>query len=198
MTTTSAHELADREGRLGELPETPVRLVAVSDLHESSDNPRRIAPARLAQLMRSLAADPQMLDARPVIALPDGTIVAGNMRFRAAVELGWSSIPCVTVDLDAERARVWMLRDNQSYGDWELPSLSALLLDMQANDVDLDLAGFDERELKRLLDTLEADTSAQLAAMTYSILIDCADERSQVELAARLEGEGLTVKLLMA
>src|SRR4051812_43359732 len=148
--------------------------------------------------MRSLDDDPRMLDARPVIALPDGTIVAGNMRYRAAVELGWTSIACVTVDLDAERARVWMLRDNQSYGDWELPSLSTLLLDMQANDVDLDLAGFDANELKRLLDTLDADTTAQLPAMTYSILIDCAGEREQVELAARLEAEGLSVKLLMA
>jgi hypothetical protein len=34
--------------------------------------------------------------------------------------------------------------------------------------------------------------------MTYSILIDCASERAQVELATRLEAEGLTVKLLMA
>jgi ParB-like chromosome segregation protein Spo0J len=175
-----------------------VRHVAVDELHESSENPRRISPARLAQLSRSLAADPQMLDARPIIALPDGTIVAGNMRHRAAVELGWSSVPCITVDLDRERARVWMLRDNQSYGDWELPSLSELLVELQQDDVDLDLLGFDERELKRLLDTLEADASPQLAQMTYSILIDCESESAQVELATRLEAEGLTVKLLMA
>jgi ParB-like chromosome segregation protein Spo0J len=198
VTAAQASELPAREGRLGELAQLPARHVAVDELHESSENPRRIVPARFAQLMRSLDADPQMLDARPIIALPDGTIVAGNMRHRAAVELGWSSVPCITVDLDRERARVWMLRDNQSYGDWELPSLSELLVELQQDDVDLDLLGFDERELKRLLDTLEADASPQLAQMTYSILIDCESESAQVELATRLEAEGLTVKLLMA
>jgi ParB-like chromosome segregation protein Spo0J len=133
-----------------------------------------------------------------VIALPDGTIVAGNMRYRAAVELGWTEIPCATVDLDPERARLWMLRDNQGYGEWVDQALGTLLAELAAADVDLALTGFDDRELQRLLDDLDGDTSEQLPAMTYSILIDCAGEREQVELAARLEDEGLTVKLLMA
>jgi ParB-like chromosome segregation protein Spo0J len=175
-----------------------VQQLAIEQLHESGDNPRRIAPARFEQLKRSLDADPQMLHARPIVALPNGTIVAGNMRFRAAVDLGWQTIPTVVVDLDPERARLWMLRDNQSYGEWEPSSLQSLLAQLDADDVNLDLTGFGANELQRLLDTLDRDVSAQLPAMTYSILIDCDSERAQSELAARLEAEGLTVKLLMA
>ena len=197
MTQASVHELSEREDRSWRVPDVTVRHVAIDALRASPENPRRIAPARLAQLKRSLEADPMMLSARPVIALPDGTIVAGNMRWRAAVELGWSEIPAVYVDLDPDRARLWMLRDNQPYGDWDPQPLTALLAQMQAS-VDLDLAGFDDRELHRLLDDLDHDASAQLPAMTYSILIDCAGEREQVELAKRLEADGLSVKLLMA
>lgn len=178
--------------------ELQAKLVAIDELQPSSENPRKIAPKRLEQLKRSLENDPLMLHVRPIVALRDGTIVAGNMRWLAARELGWQEIPCVLVDIDAERARVWMLRDNQSYGEWVDSSLSLLLAQMSDDDVDLDLAGFDENELRRLLNDDEHDVTPQLPSMTYSILIDCASEHEQIDLAARLEREGLSVKLLMA
>jgi len=175
-----------------------VQLVALEWLHPSSENPRRISASRLAQLQRSLVDDPLMLYARPVIALPDGTIIAGEMRWRAATALGLVEMPAVVVDLDRDRARVWMLRDNQSYGEWDVPTLSDLLRELASTSVDLDLTGFGDRELQRLLDELEPSTEAQLDAMTYSLLIDCSSESEQVALATRLESEGLVVKLLMA
>jgi hypothetical protein len=69
-------------------------------------NPRTIAAERLEQLKQALAADREMLHARPLLALPDGTVIAGNQRLRAARELGWATIPVVTVELDPERAAV--------------------------------------------------------------------------------------------
>jgi ParB-like chromosome segregation protein Spo0J len=45
-------------------------------------------------------------------------VICGNQRLRAAKALGWDSIPCIFVDLDERRAREWMLRDNNSYGEW--------------------------------------------------------------------------------
>ena len=76
-----------------ELPVHEIADLPVSSLREHEGNPRRITRDRLEQLKRNLAADPGMLRARPVIALPDGRVVAGNMRLRAAVELGWETIP---------------------------------------------------------------------------------------------------------
>jgi ParB-like chromosome segregation protein Spo0J len=104
---------------------TPVtRARALSELHVSPDNPRTISGSRLDALKADLRHDPEMLWARPVIALPDGTVVVGNMRLRAAQELGLGEVPTFTVDLDPVRAREWMLRDNASYGDW-VPGLLA-------------------------------------------------------------------------
>jgi ParB-like chromosome segregation protein Spo0J len=71
----------------------------------------------MEQLERSLEADREMLRARPLIALPDGTVVCGNQRLRAAIALGWDSIPTLYMDLDEQRTREWMLRDNNSFGD---------------------------------------------------------------------------------
>src|SRR5207248_7250183 len=105
---------------------------------------------------RALADDPEMLRARPLLALPDGTVIAGNQRLRAARELGWQTIPVITVELEPGRARLWALRDNNPYGEWDEPALAELLAELGEGGVDLALSGFGERELDRLLAELPA------------------------------------------
>jgi hypothetical protein len=141
-----------------------VKQVPLASLHANKANPRKITDERLESLKRALTADPEMLHARPLIALPDGRVIAGNMRLRAATELGWKTIPTVTVDLDERRAQEWLLRDNQEYGEWDEPSLAMLLEDLAAGGADLDLTGFDDREVERLLDSLQASNGAEPAA----------------------------------
>src|SRR5581483_4310330 len=102
----------------------------MSRLRPWPENPRAIAPARLEDLKRALTADRDMLWARPLIALSDGTVVCGNQRLLAAQELGWETIPTITVDLDHDRARLWALRDNNSYGEWNEEALSELLAEL--------------------------------------------------------------------
>ncbi len=98
-----------------------------------------------------------MLWARPLIALPDGTVICGNQRLLAARELGWQTIPTITVDLDRDRARLWALRDNNQYGEWDEQALAELLGELAADGVDLALTGFQSRDLDRLLAGLDAD-----------------------------------------
>ena len=42
---------------------------------------------------------------QPVVVRPDGTLIAGERRLRAAQLLGWTEIPVTVVDLDDDRAR---------------------------------------------------------------------------------------------
>lgn len=120
-------------------------------LYEASHNPRTIDPARFEKLKRSLESDPEMLRARPVIALPSGEVVAGNMRLRAVRELGWATVPTVYADLNDQRAREWMLRDNNEFGIWADDDLGALLAGLSEAGTDLGLLGFEDGELERLL-----------------------------------------------
>lgn len=121
-------------------------------LHENPTNPRTITTERLNALAQAIDADRMMLLARPVIAQADGTILAGNMRHRAAQQLGWDSIPTIYVDLDDQRAREWLLRDNNAYGEWDDTALADLLRGLQADGADLALTGFDPSTLAGLLE----------------------------------------------
>ena len=91
-----------------------------------------------------------MLWARPLVALSDGRVICGNMRLRAARELGWGAIPTLVVELDEARARVWVVRDNNAYGEWDV-TLPEFLAGLAADGVELELTGFAPDELDRLL-----------------------------------------------
>lgn len=112
---SSAAAVADR--RIQGIQDVPL-----DQLRPHPENPRRISRDRLDQLKKLLTGDPAMLQARPLIALPDGTVIAGNQRLRAASEMGWASLPVVYADLDETTARLWMLRDNNAFGDWTEPT----------------------------------------------------------------------------
>jgi hypothetical protein len=57
-----------------------VEEVELERLRTWERNPRRIATERLESLKRSLVDDPEMLRARPLLALPDGRVFCGNQR----------------------------------------------------------------------------------------------------------------------
>lgn len=123
----------------------------IDRLKANPRNPRRISQARLEQLMKALEHDPEMLRARPLIALPDGTVIAGNQRLRAARELGWKKIPTVTVDLDERRQHEWTLRDNAGYGEDDDELVAELLRELAGMGGDVDLTGYASAQVEALL-----------------------------------------------
>jgi ParB-like chromosome segregation protein Spo0J len=87
----------------------------VTELHPSDRNPRTISAGRFENLKRSLREDPGFLDARPLLvnSYPgrENIVVAGNMRLRAARELGWTEVPALVVSIPPEIEAQWNLKD---------------------------------------------------------------------------------------
>jgi ParB-like chromosome segregation protein Spo0J len=132
----------------------------ITKLREHPENPRQITEQRLDDLCKSLKQAPEMLKARPIIALPDGRIIGGNQRYKAAVKLGWTTIPTVIVDLDDTQVRLWMLRDNAPYGDWLEADLAQILKELQDDEtIDATLSGFSADSIEDLVDAYKTDTA---------------------------------------
>src|SRR4051812_13036918 len=94
-------------------------LVPLDRLRPARWNPRSIKDERFQNLCRSISDDPGLLWRRPVLAQADGTIYAGNMRYRAAEHLGMTAIPAIVEDVPDRLARERALKDNQQWGEWE-------------------------------------------------------------------------------
>lgn len=129
-----------------------LRPFNVADLSESDDNPRWISTDKLDDLKYALATQPGMMEARPIIADEYGIVICGNMRLRAAKEMGWEAVPTFIhhFESDAEK-REWMLRDNQEYGDWVPDQLAAMVAEHVAQGADTRLLGFGEDEIMQLV-----------------------------------------------
>ena len=131
-----------------------VQPVPLAALQPAPWNPRTIKDERFQNLCRSLEADPGFLQLRPILATADGTIYCGNMRYRAAQHLGFETVPAIVEDVSDQVAKERALRDNAQWGEWLEEDLAVLLGELGAAGSDLDLLGFDDRDLQKLLDSL--------------------------------------------
>ena len=93
---------------------------------------------------------------QPIVIDKQGVIVVGHTRLLAAQQLGWIEAPVHVADnLTAAQIRQYRLFDNRSHEEtaWDLDILGLELKEMKGLDIDLELAGFDTRELNSLLRT---------------------------------------------
>lgn len=61
----------------------PYQMKTLDQLVLNEANPRSISDKKFQQLIDSLLIFPKMLELRPIVARADGTILGGNMRFKA-------------------------------------------------------------------------------------------------------------------
>ena len=126
-------------------------LVPLVSLRPAAWNPRTIRDERFQNLCRSIQADPDFLRLRPILAQSDGTIYAGNMRWRAAEHLGLPEVWATVEDVPDQLAKERALRDNAAWGENVDEQVGALLAELKDAGSDIDLLGFDSAEIDKLL-----------------------------------------------
>jgi len=94
--------------------------IEINKLKLNSNNPRLIKDFRFKKLVNSIKEFPQMLEKRPIVVDEDYIILGGNMRYRAAKELGIKKIDVIVVkDWTEEQKKEFTIKDNVGFGDWD-------------------------------------------------------------------------------
>jgi DNA modification methylase len=140
---------------LGEIERWPVER-----LLPYAANARTHPDDQVAQIAGSIAEFgfnvPCLVDDR-------GVLIAGHGRLLAARKLGLSEVPVIRLDhLTDAQARAFRIADNQIAvnAGWDDATLSAELARLKEDGVDLELLGFPESELDRLLAGLDGESGA--------------------------------------
>ncbi len=96
----------------------------------------------------------------PILIRPDRVIIAGHARWRAARELQLAEVPVIELSgLTEAQCRALAIADNQlaiSGAAWDEELLRLELTMLRAESFDLNLIGFDDEDLARLLAAQEA------------------------------------------
>lgn len=90
----------------------------------------------------------------PIIIDKNNVIIAGHTRLKAAEKLGMTEIPCIRADnLTDEQVKAFRIMDNKSieYADWDIDLLKEELTGLKDMNFDLELTGFNQRELNELI-----------------------------------------------
>jgi len=92
---------------------------------------------------------------QPIVVDPQGVIIIGHTRYKAAMKLGLEKVPVhVAKDLTAQQIQAYRIADNKTaeLSDWNYELLPIELTELQGMNYDVGLLGFDKDELARLLD----------------------------------------------
>lgn len=128
----------------------------VDRLIQSDGNPRTHSPEQVAQIAASIR---EFGFVNPILVGPDGGLIAGEGRLRAARTLGMREVPVIVLKhLSAVQRRALVIADNQLAlnAGWDEEMLREQLAALQDENYNLELLGLNDQELARLRAEQEA------------------------------------------
>jgi hypothetical protein len=156
-----------------------IELWPLDKLIPYARNPRTHSDAQVAQIAASITA---FGFNNPILVVTKAGIIAGHGRLLAARKLQLTEVPVIVLDhLTEAQKRAYILADNQLAlnAGWDDTLLAAELAALQKEDFDLDLIGFEDQELARLLAAQDAaegltdeDAIPELPETSISVLGD--------------------------
>lgn len=125
----------------------------VKDLIPYVNNPRQITEEQLKHLKDSI----KKFDYVEIVAVqPDNQIIAGHMRIKALMQLGWANkdieVRVPNRKLDDAEMQEYVIRSNKNTGEWDWDSLANAF-----NPHDLVSWGFDPDDLLEGIMTSDGD-----------------------------------------
>ena len=128
-----------------------IELWPVERLRPYERNARTHSPDQVKRIAASMV---QFGFNAPILVDGEDGIIAGHGRLAAAQQLGLSEVPVIVLRhlTDAQR-RAYILADNKlaELAGWDAELLAAEVAELEAEDFDLSVIGFTERELAELL-----------------------------------------------
>lgn len=123
-------------------------------------NPRVIKDDKFNKLVKSLKDFPEMLEKRPLVVFTDTdgkyVVLGGNMRLKAAKEIGMKELPIIIADdWNEEQKNQFLIKDNVGFGEWNWDELKIDWDAEQLTEWGLDIPDFKPQVLEAEEDNYE-------------------------------------------
>jgi hypothetical protein len=104
-------------------------IVPINKIKPNPKNPRTIKDERFEKLKKSIQDFPDMINKRPLVCFTDTdgkfVVLGGNMRLKAAKDLGLKELPIILADEWTEEQKAeFLIKDNVGFGEWDWNELN--------------------------------------------------------------------------
>ena len=164
----------------------------IQNVKLNPNNPRIIKDDKFKKLVQSIKDFPEMLNIRPIVVNKDMIILGGNMRYKAAKEIGLKEIPVTIADLTEDQQREFLIKDNTSGGEWDWEVLANEWNSEELEAWGLDVPSFGTDEV---LEKEQKDLSDELKE-TFEVIITCGNESEQEATFEDLTKKGFICRVL--
>ena len=120
--------------------------ISVNDLKPAAYNPRRISTVELKKIVDSVREFGMVDD---IVVNKDFTVIGGHQRLKAAMELGWKTVPCKVVALSKKDEKRLNLKLNRLGGEFDDELLKTLLEGF--DEAERAEVGFEAVELEKIM-----------------------------------------------
>lgn len=138
-----------------------IEYLSLDKISTYEKNARQHSDEQISQLVNSIT---EFGFTNPVLIDENGSLIAGHGRLAAAEIIGLDSVPAIRlIGLSENQIKALRIADNQLAlnSTWDLDLLAAELSDLDAEEFDIDLLGFDDDFLRGLLSDPVDDETPQ-------------------------------------
>lgn len=128
-----------------------IEEIDINKLKYADYNPRKRLTPEDKEYQKIKASIENFGYADLIIINKDNTIIGGHQRWQVLKDMGVKTIKVVKVDLDKNKEKALNIALNKIDGEWDYALLGDLLLDLDANNFDLELTGFEDFELENIM-----------------------------------------------
>ena len=109
----------------------------------------------------------------PIIINKDNTIIGGHQRLTVLKDLGYEEVDVIQIDIDKTKEKALNIALNKITGEWDYAMLGDLLLELDSENYDLEITGFEDYEIEDILAPIsnEKDEKKDIKDIEFSEII---------------------------
>lgn len=127
------------------------RTIPVGNLRPAAYNPRKKLKPGDKEYEKIKKSIQEFGYVEPIIVNFDMTVIGGHQRLTVLKDLGYTEVQCVVVHIeDDAKVKALNIALNKITGAWNEQLLADLIVDLQSQDFNTDLTGFETAEIDQL------------------------------------------------
>lgn len=150
----------------------------IGDLKIATYNPRKELNEKDKEYQKIKNSIIEFGYVAPIIINADKTVISGHQRIKVLKDLGYEEIDCIVVNFDKNKEKLLNIALNKISGEWDYQKLESIFNELDENNIDLLITGFDEKEINKLIKETE-ETEETMNENTEIDLDDFNDDKFQ-------------------